>query len=123
MCGNCSATYTGSLPSASSPHVGHKIRRNSHSWEQNEHSRKRLPLSPSTRSTPITGREPHKGQSRVVMTTGGIGVCAARNSAYGCRNARARNCARAPTCWSYLPACFQYDSRLAIQESEDSKDI
>src|SRR5712691_500099 len=27
----CSATYTGSLPSASSPHVGHKIRRNAHS--------------------------------------------------------------------------------------------
>src|SRR5438093_1385493 len=91
--------------------------------EQNEHGINRFQPSRSRRSREERGRAPHKGQTGTVITTGARGICAARNSAYGCRNARARNWANAPTGWSYLPPCCQYASRLEIQESEGSRDI
>src|SRR5215472_1461966 len=90
ICGNCSATKTGSFCSASSPHFAQKIRRNSHSSEQNEQSKNLFPPSPSGRNTPSTGRLVHRGHRHSVITGAGGNIAPVTNSAYGCSITRAK---------------------------------
>src|SRR5580658_8038150 len=74
ICGNCSATYTGSFFSSSSPQVGQRMRRNSHSYPQKEQTKQRFPPSPSIRSTPNSALPPHNGHKRGVASTGGSAI-------------------------------------------------